>query len=186
MLISKIKIDDDCDDDIYSYLDEVADLIEKATVERIHTIVHCAAGASRSTSLVLAYLIKYFKKPLKEMFIYAQRARECARPNMGFFEQLIKYEHSIFGKSSVVMSEYMVNGVRVRVPNFYKEEFPYLYKVEENKQLRLHQVEMQNSNRNVRNKPKEQQRLPNRDSCNTNKLVSRNLFSAIWWRHLSA
>uniref|UniRef100_A0A3P8TKA1 Tyrosine specific protein phosphatases domain-containing protein n=1 Tax=Amphiprion percula TaxID=161767 RepID=A0A3P8TKA1_AMPPE len=65
--------------------------------ERIHqnrsgsTLVHCTAGRSRSPALILAYLMSLFLRP----FI---------RPNAGFWRQLMEYERSLFGCSSVRMS----------------------------------------------------------------------------------
>lgn len=114
----------------------MSDLIESATAGKFHTVVHCAAGASRSTTLVIAYLIKYSGLTLREAFRHTHTGRQCARPNMGFFEQLIRFEYSVLGKNSVHMAEYSIRGVKVKVPSFYREDYPALCKVEENKQVR--------------------------------------------------
>lgn len=50
--------------------------------------MHCAYGVSRSSTLVLAFLMKKFKIGYSEAFIYARRKRPVIKPNYGFEKQL--------------------------------------------------------------------------------------------------
>eukprot|EP00939_MAST-03C_sp_MAST-3C-sp1_P000638 g638.t1 len=70
----------------------------REAVERIHAIrmtggsvvVHCAAGQSRSSTVVMAYLLGYYKKTAKvdKALSFAQSKRPMVRPNDGFLRQL--------------------------------------------------------------------------------------------------
>jgi protein-tyrosine phosphatase len=57
------------------------------TGERV--LVHCAAGVSRSTSCVLAYLILYQKIPIAIAYAFVKMKRSCVRPNPGFIRTLV-------------------------------------------------------------------------------------------------
>ncbi|KAJ8406168.1 hypothetical protein AAFF_G00303990 [Aldrovandia affinis] len=75
--------------------------------ERIHnnrtgsTLVHCAAGMSRSPALVMAYLMRYRGTTLREAYRWVQDSRPYIRPNSGFWRQLLDYEKKLYGKNTV-------------------------------------------------------------------------------------
>jgi len=52
------------------------------------TLVHCNAGVSRSTSVVIGFLIRCKKMSFEEAFNLVKSKRECIRPNDGFMKQL--------------------------------------------------------------------------------------------------
>lgn len=116
-----------------------ADLIETARRRGRGSVVHCVAGVSRSTTLVLAYLLKYTSLSLHQAFVHTKTVRPVVRPNVGFLQQLMDYEAKV--KPGGVRSAAMVTTldrrrkVTVTVPDFYKKEFPDLYEWEVNKQL---------------------------------------------------
>lgn len=74
--------------------------------ERIHgnraggTLVHCAAGMSRSPALVMAYLMRYRGVTLRQAHRWVQDIRPV-RLNSGFWEQLLQYERRLYGKNTV-------------------------------------------------------------------------------------
>jgi len=51
-------------------------------------LVHCAAGKSRSASLVIAYLMREFKWKYEEAFNYVKSKRSIVQPNPGFVKLL--------------------------------------------------------------------------------------------------
>jgi protein-tyrosine phosphatase len=59
-------------------------------------LVHCNLGISRSTTLILAYLMKTYNATLYEAFKFLRHRRPIVCPNMGFLRQLIDYEHNLF------------------------------------------------------------------------------------------
>uniref|UniRef100_A0A3B5AVW6 Dual specificity protein phosphatase 14-like n=1 Tax=Stegastes partitus TaxID=144197 RepID=A0A3B5AVW6_9TELE len=68
------------------------------------TLVHCTAGRSRSPALVLAYLMRFEGLNLRRAHELVLEQRPFIRPNAGFWRQLMDYERSLFGCSSVRMS----------------------------------------------------------------------------------
>lgn len=62
--------------------------------DRAHTrddgniLVHCQQGVSRSVSMVMCYLMKYYKIPYDEGLAMARECRGQANPNEGFEKQL--------------------------------------------------------------------------------------------------
>ena len=55
-------------------------------------LIHCKFGISRSVSLVIAYLIKYFGYTVQKALNYIQVRRNTIKPNKGFLDQLAEYE----------------------------------------------------------------------------------------------
>lgn len=96
-----VNITDTNDVNIYPYLDK--------TVDKIHTflnnnkknsniLVHCFAGASRSVSIVIAYLIKYHNHSFDTALTLCKNKRYIVNVNIDFCYQLIKYEKYIRNK----------------------------------------------------------------------------------------
>ena len=50
--------------------------------------MHCAYGASRSATLVIAYVMHQNRWPFQKALQYVQQMREVVRPNRGFTTQL--------------------------------------------------------------------------------------------------
>ncbi|CAF2711311.1 unnamed protein product [Rotaria sp. Silwood2] len=59
-------------------------------------LVHCNLGISRSSTLILAYLMKTYNATLNEAYKFLRHRRPIVCPNMGFLHQLIEYEHDLF------------------------------------------------------------------------------------------
>ena len=54
-------------------------------------LVHCVAGVSRSATLCLAYLTRYYCS-LEEAWHHVKTIRPWVRPNYSFMEQLVQWE----------------------------------------------------------------------------------------------
>ena len=83
---------------IMQYLDECLDFIDKARGlkgDEGVVLVHCYYGASRSASIVIAYLIRHERMRYKEALDYLQILRPGTKPNEGFQKQLKEYEHKM-------------------------------------------------------------------------------------------
>lgn len=100
------------DEDSFQYLnyfDEVGDFIHESLSNQGRVLVYCAAGASRSPTAIMAYLIKYQGHSMDEAFKLVKRKREVVDPNNGFLEQLKEYESKIrklIGKSEEIKEEF--------------------------------------------------------------------------------
>ena len=79
----KLFLDDTPSAVINVYFDRIADKMHEHASRGGRSLVHCVLGVSRSTSLVLAYLMKYKNMTLKSAFDYVSSRRPCVRPNPG-------------------------------------------------------------------------------------------------------
>ncbi|CAF2135569.1 unnamed protein product [Rotaria magnacalcarata] len=66
-------------------------------------LVHCAAGVSRSATIVLIYSMKYHHNTLKDAFHYLLEKRPQIGPNEGFLLQLIRYEKELIRTLEIVL-----------------------------------------------------------------------------------
>lgn len=116
----RVPVDDTPDDDVFVYMNTVADQIASHIQTRPgNVVVHCVAGVSRSTSLVLGYLIKYHKMSLRDAYQMVHSRRPVVRPNNGFFRQLIEFEKRTLGTKSVSLVETTAEGIQITVPDFF-------------------------------------------------------------------
>lgn len=58
-------------------------------------LVHCYMGRSRSVTLVVAYLMARKALPLRDALALVRRVRPQARPNAGFYQELVAYEDQL-------------------------------------------------------------------------------------------
>lgn len=65
------------------------------------TLVHCAAGMSRSPALIMAYLMKYKGVTLCQAHHWVRQSRPSICLNAGFWDQLLDYEKRLYGKNTV-------------------------------------------------------------------------------------
>lgn len=59
-------------------------------------LVHCAAGVSRSATIVAAYLMVANKISASNAILRVHQARPCACPNLSFLRQLLYFEQTHF------------------------------------------------------------------------------------------
>lgn len=71
---------------------EAANEFIASEVKTGNVLVHCAAGISRSTSIVISYLIKHHNMKFTEALKLCQSKRPCCCPNSGFKRQLLDFE----------------------------------------------------------------------------------------------
>jgi protein-tyrosine phosphatase len=70
-------------------------------------LVQCCDGTSRSPSVVIAYLMKYYNLSLIESLFYVKNIRKSlTKPNIGFFVQLQNMEMDLYGKISISLPQY--------------------------------------------------------------------------------
>jgi len=91
----RLVVDDDKDEKISQYFFEVHNIINKALAENKNVIVHCAAGISRSSSLVIAYLMIENRWSYEEAYNYVKSKRSIINPNIGFVKQLKALEYRL-------------------------------------------------------------------------------------------
>lgn len=121
ILYLRINVSDSTHTDLGKHFDEVSDMIEEIRRNGGRTLIHCVAGVSRSTTLCLAYLIKYGGMNLRDAFMHIKSIRPQIRPNSGFFQQLRAYEEQILGLQSVQMI--FMECLQKEIPDVYEPEY---------------------------------------------------------------
>ena len=116
--VMRVQVEDVPYSRLGQHFDRVADRIHEVGNRGGRTIVHCVAGVSRSSSLCIAYLMKYLRMNLKQAYNFVKARRAIIRPNVGFFKQLIEYERKLFGRTSVKF----VNSPIGPIPDVYQAE----------------------------------------------------------------
>ncbi|CAF4641012.1 unnamed protein product [Rotaria sp. Silwood2] len=99
-----IPIDDDIQTNIKQHFDRTNELLHSYYMKNERCLVHCAAGVSRSATIVLAYLMKYHHNTLKEAFHYLVEKRPQIWPNEGFMLQLLRYENELIKSREIVLT----------------------------------------------------------------------------------
>ncbi|XAR48120.1 Protein-tyrosine-phosphatase [Bertholletia excelsa] len=89
LVYKTLWLQDSPSEDITSILYDVFDYFEDVRVQGGRVLVHCCQGVSRSTSLVIAYLMWREKQSFEDAFQYVKAARGVTNPNMGFACQLL-------------------------------------------------------------------------------------------------
>jgi dual specificity phosphatase 12 len=86
------EVDDTTDAPIFKHFDKAHSIIRKALAEGNRVLVHCAAGVSRSVTLVAAYLIIEKGMSADAALRLIRTGRKNANPNEGFRKQLALLE----------------------------------------------------------------------------------------------
>ncbi|XP_019435997.1 PREDICTED: protein-tyrosine-phosphatase MKP1-like [Lupinus angustifolius] len=82
-------------EDITSVLYDVFDYFEDVREQGGRVLVHCCQGVSRSSSLVIAYLIWRNGQSFEDAFRFVKSARGVTNPNMGFAYQLLQCQKRV-------------------------------------------------------------------------------------------
>jgi hypothetical protein len=80
--------------DLTPYFDPCSEFIDEAIKNGGKVLVHCQRGASRSATIVAAYLISKKDYTCDKAINLMKERRTCVNPNDGFVQQLSEYEES--------------------------------------------------------------------------------------------
>jgi atypical dual specificity phosphatase len=95
------NIQDDYKCNISLYFDEIGEIINKEKT----VLVNCIAGISRSSTIVISYIMKYFNLNLRDTFLLVRSKSPLICPNKEFMKYLLEYELKIFGENSLKYDE---------------------------------------------------------------------------------
>ena len=84
----KVNVADNCRENIIQYFGECINFIKGGD----NILVHCMVGASRSSTVVIAYLMWAYRWTYQQAYKYVLSKRQIARPNEGFDQQLKLFE----------------------------------------------------------------------------------------------
>jgi len=82
---------------IKQYFEEAFTFIDQARGCKGSVLIHCQAGVSRSPTIAIAYLIKYFSMSMVEAYKFIKNRRSIISPNLNFMGQLLEFEQGIKG-----------------------------------------------------------------------------------------
>ena len=88
---------------LFEQLDQAIAFIDRARTANSSILVHCVQGISRSSTIVIAYLMKRENMTLKDAYAHVKKLRPIIRPNKGFLKVLMKLEESLYGSTSIVL-----------------------------------------------------------------------------------
>lgn len=86
-----LHIQDNAKTDISKYFDVTKNFIDKHKKSR-KILVHCAAGISRSATIIIAYVMKTLHLSFQDAFTFVQEKHSATDPNLNFLIQLMQYE----------------------------------------------------------------------------------------------
>lgn len=78
--------------DILTYLDRTYDIIDNVISNGGNILIHCQAGISRSSSVLIAYIMRKYQVNYNTAYGIVKSARNIIEPNDGFKQQLLMYE----------------------------------------------------------------------------------------------
>ena len=87
-----LKLVDEPEFDITKHFKQTNDFINKVRTAGGNLLVHCKVGLSRSPTVIIAYLIKYYEFTADSAINFIKRKRPQIIPNQGFIKQLYEYE----------------------------------------------------------------------------------------------
>ena len=109
-----LKVNDFPRENIIQYFGECLLFIE----DNRKTLVHCVAGASRSATIVIAYIMWKNQLDYKESAKFVEKMRPCINPNYGFVRQLQIFEKLL------KKHKYNINTINfkgITYPRFFEE-----------------------------------------------------------------
>jgi hypothetical protein len=92
--IMKLRLDDSEDQKITQHFGSAFEFIEKHRA-RTNVLVHCAAGISRSSAMLISYLMRKYQLTFEKAWDLVKSKRSCSYPNMNFQTQLRNFEKSL-------------------------------------------------------------------------------------------
>ncbi len=102
----RIDVEDMSREPIGMFFEEACEFISESLENRENVLVHCRSGVSRSSTVVLAFLVISMGMRLVDAFFLLRSKRGIITPNIGFMDQLIKAEAKAHGATSVSLQLY--------------------------------------------------------------------------------
>lgn len=96
----RVPVRDEDKAQLLHYLDPATEFVQRHISGDVAVLVHCQRGVSRSASVVIAYLMRYFGMTRDEAYKRAKSRRAVVAPNPGFWQQLQEYQTTLTRQES--------------------------------------------------------------------------------------
>lgn len=84
------------------------DQVVEQTSNKMNILIHCVVGISRSTTLMLYYLMKYKGYYLREAYnLLSLKREQDVSPHFGLFKRLLLIEKQIYGVNTLTCEDYI-------------------------------------------------------------------------------
>lgn len=91
----RIAVNDEAGANILVYLEGAVKFIRHHILKGSSVLVHCQMGVSRSSTVIIAYLMQYRSMSRAEAYTHVKKRRPMANPNPGFWAQLEIYSQRL-------------------------------------------------------------------------------------------
>jgi hypothetical protein len=81
------------------FFEEAFAFIDRARLAKSGVLIHCHAGVSRSPTIAVAYLMKYYPMAMSEAYKFVKTRRSIISPNLNFMGQLWEFEQGMRSES---------------------------------------------------------------------------------------
>ena len=98
-----LPLEDTIDFQILNYFQESFEFLEASISEGGTVFVHCRMGASRSASIVVAFVMKKLGYSFKKAFKFVKKLHPDTHPNFGFQKQLSSYSKQLPKKQCCII-----------------------------------------------------------------------------------
>jgi protein-tyrosine phosphatase len=115
------------------WAEEGSTFIEEQIKNNNPVYVHCSQGISRSSTLIMHYLMTREKQNLKTAFFKLKDLRNIIDPTTGFMKSLSNLDEKLFGKKSFTIEEYSLFCLKESFPDIDESEIKDIY--EQNKKF---------------------------------------------------
>lgn len=90
----RLAVQDNLGGDLVSHFGEAFDFIDDAIKDGGYVLVHCLGGISRSSTVIIAYLMLKFTYSLNHAYDMVKAKKSNIAPNFNFMRQLLELERS--------------------------------------------------------------------------------------------
>eukprot|EP00039_Didymoeca_costata_P015532 m.267030 g.267030 ORF g.267030 m.267030 type:complete len:370 (+) comp16242_c0_seq4:95-1204(+) len=98
-------LDDKPGCDIRQFFDNTLKFLEEAKKQSKRVLIHCQMGMSRSSTLVILWIMHTQQMNLRDATNFVREKRPFINPNPGFMQQLGLYEKEKFGETTIRFPE---------------------------------------------------------------------------------
>lgn len=130
-----LNMRDNISQSLISPLGKIIPILIYNVNNKINTLIHCKAGISRSTSLIIGWLMFSRKTSFDVAFDYTKNIHQITNPNIGFILDLKKYEdviHTCFNKPLYMNYTLDMDLYPKKPPNIF---IPKLYYIPNDEEL---------------------------------------------------